>query len=373
MTSRLCLLAMFVALAIPEILVAQNPVAITVKEIEKEPLDTLFEITVKEPVRITTHSRQIKFIPQSSTSYSILPEPTAEGFHGMYTSVTDIIKEGDTYYMLYNDLVGGWPSDEINVALASSKDLATWKREPVPLLTSNDVPFDFGDVKAFPFATSIVKNPNGGYLLYFDAIAKDVNKGIAVATASSLKGPWQVKEEMILVPDLKSWDKYYVTSPQVLWTDGEFRMYYAGTVEEESYKETAIGLATSKDGLNWQRQDVPVFEKSLENGFDSRKVDNPEVIKDGDTWIMIYRSDAGDGTWGTNSAFGLATSKDGISWKRAQKEYILSEDDVSNWRTVWSTAFTKHNGAYHLFVEYDGPPVYGTRVNHTIFEGKIDY
>lgn len=373
MISRISLLTLFVALSVSEILVAQNPVAITIKEIEKEPADTLFEITIKEPVRITTYSRQVKFIPQSSTNYSILPEPTAEGFHGMYTSVTDIIKEGDTYYMLYNDLVGGWPSEEINVALASSKDLINWEREPIPLLTSKDIPFDFGDIPAFPFATSIIKNPAGGYLLYFDAIAKDVNKGIGVATAPSLEGPWRVQDEMILVPDLKSWDKYYVTSSYVVWEDGTFRMYYAGTVEEDGYKETAIGLATSKDGMTWERRSAPVFKKSEGSTFDNRKVDNPHILKDGDSWIMVYRSDAGDGTWGTNSAFGLATSKDGISWTRAQKDAILSEDDVSNWRTIWSTALIKHDGVYHLFVEYDGPPVYGTRVNHATFDGKISH
>ena len=364
MSTRLHLFCLSLCIAFSNAALAQQSIPITI--------NSLKPVNITVPDEITANKSAVKFIPQSSTDYSILPKPTAEGFDGKYISLGDIFMEDDKAYLLYNDLVGGWPSKDINIALASSEDMKTWKQEDKILLSHKDMPFDFGEDPAFGYATSIVKHPNGTYYIYFDVLARDVNKGIGVATAPSLKGPWKVHNEMILTPDVSNWDAYFVSASNVHWVNDEFHMYYAGSKKEGVNKETAIGVATSKNGIDWNRMDQPVFSKSSGTYFDSKKVDNPRVIRDGDQWIMVYRSDNADGTFGANSSYGIATSKNGLSWTRIQKDAILSEDDVSNWMTVWSLAFIKYKEAYHLFIEYDGPPVYGTRINHATYTGKID-
>lgn len=316
----------------------------------------------------------IKFIPLSSETASILPKPgdSESPINNRYTSVTDILKEDGRYYMLYNDLVGGWPAEEINIVLATSGDLETWELIEQPILTSKNLPFSFGESTPFIFATSIIKNPVGGYLMYFDVLVKDVNKGIGVAISQKLTGPWNIHEKMIIEPDQHAWDKEAVTSAEVKYHDGMFIMYYSGSPNKEVNSENGIMRAVSKDGISWNRNKMPVFRKNINTGFfDSHKVENVKISIEEDQWTMIYRTDNGDGTWGGNSAYGMAKSWDGINWQRVQDKPVISEDDISNWMTIWSFAFLKEQEYYHIFLEYDGPPVYATRVNHAVYKEAV--
>lgn len=70
-------------------------------------------------------------------------------------------------------------------------------------------------------------------------------------------------------------------------------------------KQWHIGLATSADGLEWKRPlDKPVL------GLGSM----PGVLKDGGTFYMLYPSGGG---------FALATSSDGVKWKQHVKYPVL--------------------------------------------------
>lgn len=314
---------------------------------------------------------KVKFTPISSTTTSILPKPSNSdsSLVNRYTSVTNIFEDGGMYYMLYNDLVGGWPAEEINIALATSKDLENWELIETPILTSENLPFSFGEIQPFIFATSLVKNSMGGYLMYFDVLAKDANKGIGVATSENLTGPWKIHPKMILEPDSNSWDKYAVTSAEVVYNNNEFIMYYSGSPNDELNSENGIMRATSNDGITWERDKMPVFRKNINSGlFDSKKVENVQIIIENGQWTMVYRTDNGDGTWGGNSAYGMAKSWDGINWQRVQNEPVISEYDVENWMTIWAFALFKEKNMYHIFLEYDGPPVYATRINHATYE-----
>ncbi len=320
----------------------------------------------------TTYSQEkTKFIPVSSKTTSILPKPSSPDspLQNRYTSVTNVFKEEENYFLLFNDLVGGWPADKINIALATSKDLENWELIENPILTSENLPFDFGKVPPFIFATSLVKNPTGGYLLYFDVLERDQNKGIGVATSTTLFGPWEVHNSMILEPDPNAWDKRAVTSAEVIYYNNEFIMYYTGVPKDDVNSENGIMRATSKDGINWERGKAPVFRKNTNPGlFDSHKVENVQITIDNDQWTMVYRTDNGDGTWGGNSAYGMAKSWDGINWQRVQNEPVISEHDVENWMTIWAFALFKEGDVFHMFIEYDGPPVYATRINHAVYE-----
>jgi predicted GH43/DUF377 family glycosyl hydrolase len=140
-----------------------------------------------------------------------------------------------------------------------------------------------------------------------------------------------------------------------------------GVLDNGPNGETAVGIAKSKDGIKWKKESQPVLTKSTK-GFDSHRVGVPKVIEDDNGYTMVYRSDDGDGTYAGNSAYGMAKSKDGYAWSKVQNTAILSENDVQNWMTIWACGLVKVDKTYHLFLEYDGPPVYGTRVNHAIYK-----
>ncbi|WP_420388509.1 family 43 glycosylhydrolase [Roseivirga sp.] len=324
-------------------------------------------ITITFLFAANVNGQEIKFIPQSSTQGSLIPKPIAP-FHGKYTSVTEAFEDDGKYYMLVNDLVNGWPTELINISLLESEDLKTWKWHEKPLLTSKDLPYNLKVPNAY--ATSIIKMPGGEYYMYMDILDSDKSKGIGLAVSNNLKGPWRVREDFMLLPNKKGWDKESLAGADVIRSkEGEYLMYYMGVPDSIANGETAVCLATSKDGINWQRRSQPIVTKSS-SGFDSHKVGVPKVIYDRGMYYMLYRSDSGDGSWGADSAYGLMQSKDGLEWERMQSEPVLTEYDVSNWRTIWACGFLAINNEFHLLLEYDGPPVYGTRINHAVYKRK---
>ena len=309
---------------------------------------------------------KIKFEPISSTTESILPKPEGLVYQGKYTSSTEVFEDNGTYYMIINDLVGGWPCEKINVTLASSTDLEHWKWLERPLFSSEDLPFKL--TKPNGFATSIVKDTNGTYLLYMDVLDNDKNIGIGLATSKSLSGPWHIHDEMILKPNKDVWSTFSMAGADVIFYHGKYLMYYMGVPNAITNGETSVCMAESNDGITWDCLKNPVLTKSDKNDFDSHKVGVPKIIKDGNELLMLYRSDNGNGTWGGDSAYGMAKSKDGKTWDRIQKEPVLHENDVDNWNTIWACGLIKVGNTYHLFLEYDGPPVYDTRINHATYK-----
>jgi hypothetical protein len=105
-------------------------------------------------------------------------------------------------------------------------------------------------------------------------------------------------------------DSKSVSSPSILLDGSTHRLYYTGV---SSTGESAIGVATSKDGVSWTRP-----EQALTiTGDDQAKAD-PCVILYSDknattpttVYLMAYRSLISSSSGG----IALATSKDGDSW-----------------------------------------------------------
>ncbi|WP_394728718.1 hypothetical protein [Altererythrobacter sp. GH1-8] len=141
-------------------------------------------------------------------------------------------------------------------------------------------------------------------------------------------------------------DDAKIGGPSVLWNEEkqQWWMYYYGRSKRfpediaPSFGMGSIGLATSDDGINWQR-----YEGHLEEGaifipsgvpgtFDEIMVGTGEVLRHGDQWVMAYYG--GDSTipmeidgkevWpsyqgrGYRLRPGIATSNDGIHWERVK-------------------------------------------------------
>jgi formylglycine-generating enzyme required for sulfatase activity len=83
----------------------------------------------------------------------------------------------------------------------------------------------------------------------------------------------------------------------------QFMLWYAGA--GKGAKDWRLGLAISPDGLAWKRSaHNPVL----------RQANMPSVLKDGDTFYMLYSAGGG---------FALATSPDGRNWKPYDKNPVL--------------------------------------------------
>ena len=109
----------------------------------------------------------------------------------------------------------------------------------------------------------------------------------------------------VLGPSSSGWDSYLVGSPSVAMSGSTYLMYYEGV--NTTTDAHAIGVATSTDGVNWTKSSAPVVQ-AASGAWDATEVRYPAVINNNGSFLMIFQ-----GT-GTGTALGLATSTDGMHW-----------------------------------------------------------
>lgn len=92
----------------------------------------------------------------------------------------------------------------------------------------------------------------------------------------------------IFSPNLNnSWESLVVCNPGVWYEDGQFFMLYRAAGDDEEHV-IRIGLATSKNGYDFERvSDYPVLIPS-EDGPDAGCVEDPRIVKFDDEYYITY-------------------------------------------------------------------------------------
>jgi predicted GH43/DUF377 family glycosyl hydrolase len=109
------------------------------------------------------------------------------------------------------------------------------------------------------------------------------------------------------------WEKVAVMCPHVLY-DAEARRYRMWYSGGEQYEPNAIGYATSADGRTWAKHEKnPVFRPESTNAWEKDRVTGCQVVRQGGWYVMFYIGFADK----DRAQIGLARSKDGITgWER---------------------------------------------------------
>ena len=109
-------------------------------------------------------------------------------------------------------------------------------------------------------------------------------------------------------------DEFMVGWPQVIqWDDGNWRMYYHTVQLGKGY---FLCWAESPDGVLWEKRGV-VMEPGPEGRFDDYGVSTRHMLKLNDTWTMFYEGCHYTGhPIQVDRQIGVAISKDGIDWER---------------------------------------------------------
>ncbi|MEO2034156.1 MAG: hypothetical protein ABGZ35_18940 [Planctomycetaceae bacterium] len=123
----------------------------------------------------------------------------------------------------------------------------------------------------------------------------------------------------VLTAGTESWEAGGVLHVAVCQADGVFYMYYTA-LAKPGYAYRSIGLATSTNGINWQRKPTAVLAKGPAHEFDDVHVHMPSVLYDAGSkqfrmWYVGYQNNRGN-------TIGYAESSDGISWNK--KGQVLS-------------------------------------------------
>lgn len=147
-----------------------------------------------------------------------------------------------------------------------------------------------------------------------------------------------------------TWEETGTIRPSVLWSDGTYRMWYAGS---NATFTSAIGYATSTNGTAWTKEITnPVLENGDTGAWDDYSVSFPAVIQDGGGYKMWYTGTGpGPGGIGSIRKIGMATSTDGIEWTKFASNPVLDVGPTGAWDAgqVSVPTVARVGGGYHMW------------------------
>lgn len=163
--------------------------------------------------------------------------------------------------------------------------------------------------------------------VYVEAASND--KGTSdIGYALSRDGfTWERRDEPVLRPT-QEWEKSSLMCPTVLWdeSEGRYTMWYSGG---GWFEPDSLGVATSKDGMDWERPlDSPIFTAEPMNIWERERVAGAHVVHHEDWYYLFYI--------GYEDIFKaricIARSRDGFSsWERHPQNPILSAGVPGGW------------------------------------------
>jgi len=152
---------------------------------------------------------------------------------------------------------------------------------------------------------------------------------VAIARATSFDGiSWQ-RQGVVLDPR-EPWEKAAIMCPSVLRDhDGTYHMWYSGG---ERVEPDAIGYATSPDGIRWTRvTDVPVLTARPGSSWESHRVAGAHVFRL-DEWL--YAAYIGFANEFDDSSVGVARSRDGIDWHRHAGNPVITHGEPGQFDSI---------------------------------------
>ena len=132
--------------------------------------------------------------------------------------------------------------------------------------------------------------------------------------ATSSDGLKWTKQGKVLSPDASTWEGDYIAANgSVIVFDAMFYYWY------QAGEPPKIGLATSTDGIVWNKHATPVLETGPRGSWDERGVADPYVIQaHGKLFMFFLGQDRA-----RRQRIGVAMSEDGSHWWKLRSNPIL--------------------------------------------------
>lgn len=118
-----------------------------------------------------------------------------------------------------------------------------------------------------------------------------------------------------------------------------------------------IGLASTEDGISFIINNLNLLEHGTASDFDSEGVFGASVLYDGTEYKMWYNGYNTQPYYMGKMEVGLATSMDGIVWQRNSSLPVLSVGASGSWDDTWAyqSSVIFEDGIYRMYYTgYDG-------------------
>ena len=184
-----------------------------------------------------------------------------------------------------------------------------------PVLTPLNSIFDYQGV-----SQATVLYTGEKYMMWYVGLANGKAHTLYAESQDGINWLRPIDSPVLWPGEYGNWDSYCVAPGTVIKEGDIYKMYYVGY--SNPYDKYSIGLATSLDGINWQKYGSPVIEGTI--GWE-RQIAAHSIIKRDSLYYLYYdgRSQTGD------NRIGVAFSYDGISWTKYGGNPIL--EPTQNW------------------------------------------
>ncbi|MCK5079962.1 MAG: hypothetical protein KAR09_08455, partial [Bacteroidales bacterium] len=254
----------------------------------------------------------------------------------------DIIFENNEYHMWYLGLRKDSPNKS-SFGFASSPDGIHWEKyEGNPLMFNSDS-IGWGN----NFGTFDIIRKDSMYLMWYSSDPADSKLTSCIGFAWSTDGlTWYNHPEPVLTPGRgNAWDGNGVSNPNVIFDGQIYHMWFSGWAKRIP-RTARIGYATSRDGINWKKYAAnPVISIGEPGTWDDHWVVGSNVAFNGSIFELWY--------FGWNLVkfeIGLATSRDGISWKKSRENPVLKTGGLGTWDAMlFGSKVLSHGPDYSLW------------------------
>lgn len=235
-----------------------------------------------------------------------------------------VLKFDNQFHLWYNGRmseISNW-----QIGYAWSDDGINWTKYPFPVITYGT----FGNWDNYRRCGSVIR-VNDTLKMWFVA-SKDIPFEMQLGYAWSEDGiSWNIHPEPILsVGEDGEWDDYLLFESSVVYTNGQYHMWYGGYDDEEYTPR--IGYAISPDGINWEKdmENNPVLEGGIVGSYLEGWVCYPNVMYHDGMFEMWF---SGHDVF-EHYRIGYASSEDGIEWDYVTEEPVLSIGENETWDDI---------------------------------------
>jgi predicted GH43/DUF377 family glycosyl hydrolase len=254
-----------------------------------------------------------------------------------------VARRQGTYYLLYAGGPAGPLTGEqyvrYQLGLAVSEDGIHWKKAGKPLL-------ELGERDDFHVTPALLRNERGDLL---------TREGIWTMVYCGNRAD---DVELATSPDGRNWNKdprspiyRRAYAPNLVRVDDETRMYY---IHKPTDRPWEVHVATGADVTSLKPyRGNPLLTVSQK--WEAGNLVYPYVLREGSTWVMFYaaywRNPAGPGMW---TAIGMATSPDGLKWKKHPNNPILKPTPGSPYDSRYTSSQAVIRDGDHYSMYYAG-------------------
>ena len=271
-----------------------------------------------------------------------------------------IFREGKKWYMMYVAITGKIGYETF---LAESDDLLNWRKlgKILPFTQKGwDAWQADGGLALVNYDWegdhSIGKHDGKYWLSYIGGAMQGyepdpLSIGMAWTKTPTQPQEWtRVKQNPVLTPcdpDVREFERLTLYKSTIIRDPKKslgapFVMFYNAKYKN-GYER--IGLATSKDMVNWQRHGTNCV---LANGEEKRNgmSGDPQLVKIGDVWVMFY---FGAG-WGPKAFDTFAASRDMVNWTKWEGAKLIEPSEPWDKTYAHKPWVLKHDGVvYHFY------------------------